>query len=331
MANILITGGTGFIGIPLVKKLQSLGHNLKLLIRETSDLTPFEGLNNIEYITGDVREIDSLRSASNNVEYIYHLAALTEIWAKDKTLYEEINIKGTENIAQVALEKEIDLIYVSSFFAIGPYDIGENVPNFESYERSCDFFMDYEETKALANKKIKEYKEKGLKVITFYPGFVYGPGDFNFYGKLTIDILTNNLLGIPKTSISQFSMTYVYDIAEVLPNVIDRNDLVGEEFFIGGESVSTMDYLNSIAKLAEVKKPRQFPMWIALLYGRTCELKSKITKKTPYMTCALIKMATMNWAYSSEKAIKELGYNITPFNKGLENTVKWYQNYLKNN
>ena len=46
------------------------------------------------------------------------------------------------------------------------------------------------------------------------------------------------------------------------------------------------------------------------------------------MTCALIKMATLNWAYSSEKAVKELGYKITPFKEGLEETVKWYQEYL---
>jgi nucleoside-diphosphate-sugar epimerase len=328
MVNILITGGTGFIGIPLVKTLYEKGHKLKLLIRETSDISPFENLNDIEYIIGDVRDIESLRNASANVDYIYHLAALTEIWHRNKNLYEDINIGGSENIAQVALEKNITLIYVSSFFALGPYEVGESVPNFETYKRNKDFFMEYEKTKAIGNKKIKEYREKGLKAIIFYPGFVYGPGDFNFYGKLTIDIINESLLGIPKKSISQFSMTYVYDIADILPKVINRTDLVGESFFIGGEAVSTIDYMNLIAEIAGAKQPRKFPMWVASLYGRVCELKSKITKKTPYMTCALIKMATLNWAYSSEKAVKELGYKITPFKEGLEETVNWYQEYL---
>ena len=50
MANILVTGGTGFIGIPLVKKLHELGHNLKLLVRESSNIAPFEELSKIEYI-----------------------------------------------------------------------------------------------------------------------------------------------------------------------------------------------------------------------------------------------------------------------------------------
>ncbi|MEJ2296237.1 MAG: NAD-dependent epimerase/dehydratase family protein [Candidatus Lokiarchaeota archaeon] len=328
MVNILITGGTGFIGIPLVKKLHEMGHKLKLLVRESSDISAFENLKDIEYIIGDLRDIESIREASSNIDYIYHLAALTEIWHINKKLYEDINVGGSENIAQVALENKITLIYVSSFFAIGPYEVGEPVPNFETHERKKDFFMEYEKTKAIANKKIKEFKEKALNVITFYPGFVYGPGDFNFYGKLTIDIINDSLLGIPKNSISQFSMTYVYDIANILPKAINRNDLIGEDFFIGGETVSTIDYMNLIAEIAGVKQPRKFPMWVASLYGRICELKSKITKKTPYMTCALIKMATLNWAYSSEKAVKELGYKITPFKEGLEQTVKWYQEYL---
>ena len=70
MVNILITGGTGFIGIPLVKKLYEAGHKLKLLIRETSDISPFENLKDIEYIIGDLRDIDSIREASSNIDYI---------------------------------------------------------------------------------------------------------------------------------------------------------------------------------------------------------------------------------------------------------------------
>ena len=91
MTNILITGGTGFIGIPLVKRLSDLGHKLKLIIRETSDISPFEDLKNIEYVKGDVRDIESLRKAVENVDLIYHLAAYTRKWEKSKTLWEDVH------------------------------------------------------------------------------------------------------------------------------------------------------------------------------------------------------------------------------------------------
>ncbi len=330
MANILITGGTGFIGVPLVKKLQTLGHNLKLLVRESSNTEPFQNLNNIEYIIGDVRDINNLTQAANNVEIIYHLAANTQIWARDSSIYEEINMTGSENIAKVALEKNILLIYISSFFAIGPYNCGEEVPNFETYERSIDYFIDYEKTKCEATKLIHEYKEKGLETIIFYPGFVYGPGDLNFYGKLTIDTILGKLLGIPNTSISKFSMAYIYDIIEPMANVIGRDDLIGEEYFLGGDAVTTIDYLNLIAEIAGVKKPRQFPLSFAMFYGRLCELRAKLSKnRVPYITRPIMKMATYDWAYSSQKTIDDLGYKITPFREGLEKTVEWYKDYIE--
>ena len=330
MANILITGGTGFIGVPLVKKLQSLGHNFKLLIRENSNTEPFQNLNNIEYIIGNVRDINSLRQATNNIDIIYHLAANTQIWAKDKSIYEEINIKGSENIAEVALEKKNLLIFISSFFAIGPYNCGESIPDFETYERNIDYFMDYEKSKCEGTKIIQKYKEKGLKIIIFYLGFVYGPGDLNFYGKLTIDVILGKLLGIPKTSVSKFSMAYIYDIIEPMANVIGRDDLIGEEYFLGGEAVTTIDYLNLIAEIAGVKKPRQIPLSFALFYGRLCEIRAKLSKnRIPYITRPLMKMATYDWAYSSQKTIDDLGYEITPFREGLEKTVEWYMDYIE--
>ena len=120
MATILITGGTGFIGIPLVKKLDNLGYKLNLLIRETSDITPFQDLANIDYVKGDIRDGECINQAVDGVETIIHLAAYTGIWAKKKSIYYEINVKGTENIAKIALEKNIKLFYVSSFTALGP-------------------------------------------------------------------------------------------------------------------------------------------------------------------------------------------------------------------
>ena len=158
MTSILITGGTGFIGIPLVKKLHELGHELKLLIRENSNTTPFKELNNIDYIIGDIQDIISLEKAVNNVDIIYHLAAYTAIWAKDKSIYYDVNVKGTENIANVALENNLKLFYVSSFTALGPTP-PEAVD--ETHENE-NFFMEYEKSKFQAKKLVNEVIPKGL-------------------------------------------------------------------------------------------------------------------------------------------------------------------------
>lgn len=327
MVNILITGGTGFIGIPLVKKLQSLGHNLKLLIRESSNTTPFEGLKNIKYINGDVRDNEILYKAAENINLIYHLAAYTKMWAKDKSIIEDTNVKGTENIAQIALEKNIRLIYISSFIALGGTPID---PVDETYESEDGLYLDYAKTKFQAKKLIKDLINKNLNATIFYPGITYGPGDFNIFGQIILDITARKFLGCPGKGDNIGSFVYVNDIVDGVVSVIDRNDLKGEDFILGGINVKFKDWLDLIAEIAGNKKnPRHFPMSFAKLYALLCELKTKLTKKMPYTNRSTVKMINHNWSYSSEKAIEKLGYKITPLREGLEETIKWYKDYIE--
>ncbi|MFX1601257.1 MAG: NAD-dependent epimerase/dehydratase family protein [Promethearchaeota archaeon] len=327
MANILITGGTGFIGVPLVKKLHNLGHNLKLLVRESSDITPFEELNDIEYIYGDIRDDKILYKAAENIDIIYHLAAYTKMWAKDNSVIEDTNVKGTENIAKFALEKKIKFIYISSFIALGATPIN---PVDETYESEEGLYLDYAKTKFQAKKLIKEYIDNGLNAIIFYPGIVYGPRDFNVFGQTVLDITARKFLGCPGKGDNVGSFVFVNDVIDGVVSVIDRNDLKGEDFILGGINIKFRDWLDLIAEIAGNKKnPRHFPMSLAKMYALLCELKTKLTKKMPYINRSTVKMINHNWSYSSEKAIEKLGYKITPLREGLEKTISWYKDYIE--
>jgi len=267
----------------LVKKLHELGHELKLLIRENSNLTPFKELNNIDYIIGDIQDIISLEKAVNNVDIIYHLAAYTAIWAKDKSIYYDVNVKGTENIANVALENNLKLFYVSSFTALGPTP-PEAVD--ETHENE-NFFMEYEKSKFQAKRLVKEIIPKGLKVMIFYPGIVYGPGDFNVFGRMLFDVMRGKILPLgvcPGKGDAITCVSYVFDISNALVDVINRDDLFGDEFILGGENVKFKEYLDLIAKIGRNKKSIKLPFPIAMAYAWFLEVKAKINKKTPYLT-----------------------------------------------
>jgi len=326
MTSILITGGTGFIGIPLVKKLHELGHELKLLIRENSNLTPFKELNNIDYIIGDIQDIISLEKAVNNVDIIYHLAAYTAIWAKDKSIYYDVNVKGTENIANVALENNLKLFYVSSFTALGPTP-PEAVD--ETHENE-NFFLVYEKSKFQAKRLVKEIIPKGLKVMIFYPGIVYGPGDFNVFGRMLFDVMRGKILPLgvcPGKGEAITCVSYVFDISNALVDVINRDDLFGDEFILGGENVKFKEYLDLIAKIGRNKKSIKLPFPIAMAYAWFLEVKAKINKKIPYLTRPTLRAIKYHRSYSSKKAIDKFGYTITPLREGLEDTIKWYKDF----
>ncbi|MBA7624323.1 ADP-L-glycero-D-manno-heptose-6-epimerase [subsurface metagenome] len=326
MTNILITGGTGFIGIHLVKRLSNLGHNLKLLVRETSDVSPFQDLKNIEYINGDVRDIESINKAVDNVDLIYHLAAYTKMWSKDKSIFEEVNIKGAENVAKVVLDKNKRLIYISSFIALGATP---TEPVDENHESEEGLLLDYGKTKFQAKKLIKEYIGKGLNATMFYPGIAYGPGDFNVFGQMIHDIVAKKLLGVPGKADKIGNFVYVDDVVNGLVSVIDRGDLSGEEFILGGNNTVLNDWINLIAEIAGVKKPRHFPMRMGLMYAGMHEVKTKLTKKMPYINRPTVKIMNYNWSFSSKKAIDKLDYKITPLREGMTKTIEWYKDYIE--
>ena len=330
MMSILITGGTGFIGIPLVIKLHELGHELKLLIRENSNTAPFKELKGIDYFIGDVQDINSLEKAVNNVDIIYHLAAYTAIWAKDKSIYYDVNVKGTENIANIALKNNLKLFYVSSFTALGP-TTSEAVN--ETHENE-NFLMEYEKSKFQAKKLVKEIIPKGLRVMIFYPGIVYGPGDFNVFGRMLFDVMRGKILPLgvcPGKGEAITCVSYVFDISNALVDVINREDLFGEDFILGGENVKFKEYLDLIAKIGRNKKAIKLPFPIAMVYAWFLEVKAKFNKKTPYLTRPTLRAIKYHRSYSSNKAIEKLDYKITPLKQGLEDTIDWYKNYNDNN
>ena len=332
MVNILVTGGTGFIGIPLVKRLHELGHKLKLLVRESSNTTPFKELKDIEYFIGDVQDISSLEKAVNNVDAIYHLAGYVTIWAKNKSSYYDTNVLGAENIAKVALEHNIPLYYMSSFGALGPNPVDTLNPTDENFQHVDFFINEYEETKYLGREKIKEFNEQGLKSVIFYPGFVFGPGDFNLYGEMMFDLVAGQFLGLPGKGNSLFCMTFLDDVINGMVCVIDREDLYGQGFVLGGENIKIGDYLALITEIAGTKKPRHFPRGIGLFYARACKFKTKFSKnRIPYITPDMIIGMDYNWAFSSKSARKKLNYKITPIREGLTSTIRWYKDFIDAN
>ncbi|TXT64368.1 MAG: hypothetical protein BAJALOKI3v1_220032 [Promethearchaeota archaeon] len=326
--RILVTGGTGFIGTQLVKTLYELGYNLRLFVRETSDVSSFKDLKKLEYYVGDITNLDDIDKATDEIDVIFHLAAYVSIWAKDKSVYDEINVEATKNIADMAIKKDIRFLYVSSFTALGPTP---EEPITESYEKADQFCMDYERTKYEAKKLIEEYFEKGLNGVMFYPGIVYGPGDFNIFGEMLYDIVRGKFMGCPGDGDSMACFSYVNDIVDAMINALQNEEVNREDFILGGENVKFYDYLCMIADLAGEKEPRKFPFSMAKFYAWLCELKAKITKKMPYITREALESFELHRAYSSEKAKKKLNYQITPLKEGLRETVVWYQNYIEHN
>src|SRR3990172_2285772 len=119
MKNILITGGTGFIGSNLSAALVERGYSVRLFRRPSSDLTAIGGLD-VEQVPGDLRDPDSLRKAVKGWDTVFHVGALVSYWRRQREEMYEINIGGTRNVVEACLAAGIErLVHTSSIAAIG--------------------------------------------------------------------------------------------------------------------------------------------------------------------------------------------------------------------
>jgi nucleoside-diphosphate-sugar epimerase len=125
-------------------------------------------------------------------------------------------------------------------------------------------------------------------------------------------------------------LSYVYDLADVLVDIINREDVFGDDFILGGENIKFREYLDLIAEIGRDKKAKKLPFWVTIVYAWLLEVKAKFNKKVPYLTRPTLRAIKYHRAYSSKKAIDKLGYKITPLREGLQETIKWYQDYLEN-
>src|SRR6185436_9572647 len=117
--GVLVTGGTGFVGSHLVRVLLERGEYPRCLVRSTSRRDNLEGLD-IEFVTGDLRDLDSLRQAVRGARVVYHCAADYRLWCKDPNEMYQNNVEGSNNVMQAAFDESVErVVYTSTVGCLG--------------------------------------------------------------------------------------------------------------------------------------------------------------------------------------------------------------------
>ncbi len=321
MKNILITGGTGFIGSNLAAELTQRGYNVRILRRPTSDLFNVATLQ-VEHRIGDVRDTESLRNAMRGCDTVFHTAAMVSFWKPTRPLQYEINVRGTQNIVEACLKENVErLVHTSSIAAIGhPADgkiADESTPfNWQQADNG------YKNSKHMAEGEVMKGVARKLDAVMVNPGVVIGPGDVHFNGgKLIRSVKKHQAFFYIKGG-----MNIVF-VADVVAGHISAalKGKKGARYILGGENLTHRQAFQITAEVIGGIVPRiRMPIPLLRLAGRVFDLAGRVMKKEPYVTSELFSGAGItNW-YSSEKAQRELGYTITPFRDAVEKTYNWY-------
>ncbi len=321
--RILITGATGYIGNRLANKLLMQGEEINILVRDIRSFYLPVG-KNIRVFNGDITHPESIAAAIKGCEQVYHCAAIAKLALSDRKPFMDINVTGTKNILLASLHANVQkLVFTSSAGVWGP---SLTIPFTEKDSRIEPFESDYDLSKFLAENMVKEFVNKGLNAVIVNPGRVYGPGPAtysNAVNRMIRYILNKKIVCLPKIDDYVSSYSYIGDVVNGHIMAMQKGQ-AGENYILGGENISYGKLLQTIRDYA-LTNNHVLKIPVTLLKG--IAFLSRMINKNTELTPSLITRFAKHRMLNSEKAIKELGYHITPFAEGIKTTI----DYLKSN
>ena len=314
--TISITGGTGHLGINLIKALLDQEYAVKALIRHSS--IPFiHPL--LTWVEGDLSNLEALSELTDNIDAIIHCASAISLGEIDRDTVYKVNVTGTKNLIQSCLNKPIRFIHISSSTATEDPVQNEVFNENRSYRSDKAFF--YAWTKAQSEIHVLENVEKyDLDAIIIRPTAIVGPEDPgpSRFGRTILDLYRGKL---PFITNGGYNMVDVRDLSRTIINSISMAKK-GGVYLTGGQYIS-------LKELAGIACPTKIPSLLSLdllikflpfikIYDRFFKLKWPVNKES------LITLKYAPKRMDCSKAIKELGHTNRETQHSIKDLIQWF-------
>ncbi|MDR2114980.1 MAG: NAD(P)-dependent oxidoreductase [Planctomycetaceae bacterium] len=331
MKRVLITGGNGFIGFHLIRRLQNEGCDIRCLVR-TNSVTDQITMFDVELCYGELTDSGSLIKAVKDCDTIFHLAG--RVRARKKQEFDETNHFGTKNLVNAASQLSVPpiFIYVSSLAAIGPSN--REQPKYETdIPRPISA---YGKSKLGGEKAVTAVSDR-LPCSIIRPGIVFGEADrMNLELFRTINRL--NICPIPGLGDKIYSWIHADDLTELLITVAKSGERITPESPLGTGIYFAADndgiYLSKVGReigLAlgkqQIRNIHCLPLTIFTISTFYEILKQFAKTNSPY-DWAKAWESLHHWRCSPEKSQQQLGFSpLVPFSERIAQTAHWYREH----
>ena len=319
--KIFITGGSGYLGHPLCMKLAAQGNSIHLMLRDPQSVfAPRHP--NIRIFKGDINERSQVDKAIAGCSQVYHTAAAVKLWAEDPDEIFRTNVDGTANVLESARNEGVSrFVFTSTCGVIGPC-IHE--PMTESDPRIAGFSLDYELSKKMAEDLVFLYARNGLDALVVSPPKIYGPGKvaqkYNANAPISW-FLKNRIAFIPSPGSYRTCFAFIDDVVNGHLLAMERGK-TGEKYILGGVNISYYEFFDLIRKISHNRGYIiQLSKYKVMAWAILQKMNYAITGKDLLFTNKAINRFFSNYCFSSEKAVRELGYQITPVEEALKQTI----------
>lgn len=303
--EILVTGGTGFLGQHLAHVLLASGHHIRLLGRDFAQTQALIAAGVIP-VAADLRDREAVSAACAGVEVVYHVGALSAPWGKRADFY-HINVGGTEAVLAGCRQASVRrLIYVSSpsvvFDGRDQHNLSEDAP----YPRR--FVSAYSLTKKLGEDLVNAAAAH-MQIVILRPKAIFGPGDRAMLPRL-LTVARQKRLPQIGNGRNLVDLTYVENVVHALILALDASAAVGKTYTItNDEHVPLWDVIYSIlGQLGLATNLRQLPLAAVLAAAGLMELRAAVTGKEPLLTRYSAAILARTQTYDISAARSDLGY-----------------------
>jgi dihydroflavonol-4-reductase len=319
----LVTGATGFVGSAVARALAAAGWQIRVLVRHGSDRRNLQGLA-VEVVVGDLTDVASLDGAVADCEAMFHVAADYRLGALEPAQLYQTNVEGTRNILSAARRAGVArVVYTSSVATIG-LPAGGSPGNEATPAALADMVGHYKRSKYLAEQLVRDSAQTGAPVIIVNPSTPIGPGDVKPTptGQIVLDAASGRMPAYVDTGLN---VVHVDDVAAGHLLAFDRGR-VGERYILGGEDMTLRQILGEVARLSGRRPPRiRIPHSVVLPLAYASEALARVTGRTTRITVEGVLMARKRMFFSSEKAVRELGYRWRAPLQAFEDALRWFR------
>ena len=320
---VLVTGGTGFVGSRLVRKLVGRGEAVRCLVRKTSPLSNLEGLP-VEQVTGNLQDAASMTEAVRGCRVVYHVAADYRLWSKNPQELYDNNVGGTRTLLEAAEHAGCErIVYCSSVGALGIPKGGASGTETTPVTLE-DMIGHYKRSKFLAEQEALAAAKRGVPVVIVNPSTPVGPNDIKptETGRIITRFLNDQMPAYLDTGLNLID---VDDVAEGHILAGEKGQ-VGEKYILGNRNMSLREILETLAALTGKQAPRgKIPYGFALGIAHINQFFSgTLLGREPGVPVEGVRMAGKLMFFDAGKAVRELGLPQTPVEEALERAVRWF-------
>ncbi len=318
-----VTGATGFVGAAVAEALTRAGWEVRALARRPAGQERLRALG-AEIVAGDLGDGARLERALRGCEALFHVAADYRLGARDPDTLYRTNVEGTRNILTAAAAAGVArIVHTSSVATIGiPAD---GTPGDERTPVSLAAMIGhYKRSKFLGEQVALDYARRGLAVIIVNPSTPIGPGDVKPTptGQIVLDAARGRMPAYVDTGLN---IVHVDDVAAGHLAAWERGQ-PGERYILGGENMSLRDILVEISRIAGRRPPRiRLPYGAVLPIAYLAEGVAKLTGRSGRVTLEGVRMSKKRMYFSSERAVRELGYRSRPPAEAFRDAVRWFE------